>query len=166
LVSTVHVLGISGSLRKFSYNAGLLRAASELLPEGMTLEVFDLAPIPLFNQDLTDSGNIPEPVQQFKALIATPEYNYSMPGVLKNAIDWASRPVQGSPLDGKPLAMMGAGGGMGTSRAQYHLRQIAVFTNLLPLNKPKVTVQRAFEKFDAQGHLTDEPTRRQVRALL
>ncbi len=174
MVSSVHVLGISGSLRKFSYNAGLLRAASELLPEGMTLEVFDLAPIPLFNQDLTDSGNIPEPVQQFKAriaaadalLIATPEYNYSMPGVLKNAIDWASRPLQGSPLDGKPLAMMGAGGGMGTSRAQHHLRQIAVFTNMLPLNKPEVTVQRAFEKFDAQGHLTDEPTRQQVRALL
>jgi chromate reductase len=101
MASTVHVLGISGSLRKSSYNTGLLRAASELLPEGMTLEVFDLAPIPLFNQDLVDSGNIPEPVRQFKAriaaadalLIATPEYNYSMPGVLKNAIDWASCPV-------------------------------------------------------------------------
>jgi chromate reductase len=145
-----------------------------MLPDGATLEIFDLAPIPLYNQDLTEGGNIPESVQRFKAriaaadalLIATPEYNYSIPGVLKNALDWASRPPKDSPFDDKPLAIMGAGGGLGTGRAQYHLRQVAVFLNLLPLNKPEVLVQRAWEKFDAQGHLTDEPTRQQVRALL
>jgi chromate reductase len=171
---TIRVLGISGSLRRNSYNTGLLRAAAELLPEGMTLETFDLAPIPPFNQDILDTSGPPEPVKQFKAriaaadalLIATPEYNYSIPGVLKNAIDWASRPVQDSPLNGKPLSIMGAGGVMGTSRAQYHLRQVAVFTNMLPLNKPEVMVQRSQEKFDAKGNLTDEPTRQQIRALL
>ncbi len=137
-----HILGFSGSLRQASINSGLLRAAQTVLPVDMTLEIYDLTPIPLFCQDLVDQGNVPVPVQAFKArlaaadglLMATPEYNYSIPGVLKNAIDWASRPVADSPLNGKPLAIMGAGGAMGTSRAQYHLRQVAVYTNMLPLN--------------------------------
>jgi chromate reductase len=169
----IHVLGIAGSLRTHSHNAGLLRAAAEMLPEGMTLEIFDLAPIPLYNADL-EGPDAPEGVRAFKAriaaadalLIATPEYNYSIPGVLKNAIDWASRPPKESPLNGKPLALMGAGGRFGTTRAQLHLRQIAVFTNMLPLSKPEVMIQRSWEKFDAQGQLTDPDSRAEVRALL
>jgi chromate reductase len=145
-----------------------------MLPESMSLEIFDLSPIPLYNGDVEATG-IPEPVQNFKAriaaadalLIATPEYNYSIPGVLKNAIDWASRPPKDSPLNGKPVAIMGASGGPGgTIRAQMHLRHVFVFTNMLPLNKPEVRVMRAAEKFDAEGRLTDEATRKEVRALL
>jgi chromate reductase, NAD(P)H dehydrogenase (quinone) len=176
VTTAVHVLGISGSLREKSYNTGLLRAAAELLPEGMTLETFGLAPIPLFRQELADAGGdaIPAPVRELKAriaaadalLIATPEYNYSIPGVLKNAIDWASRPVAECPLSDMPMAMMGAGGVAGTVRAQLHLRQVAVYINLLPLNKPEVIIQRAWEKFDADGNLTDERSRQQVQALL
>jgi chromate reductase len=171
--NTIHVLGISGSLRKGSYNTALLRISEESLPPGMTLERYDLSLIPLYNGDVEAAG-FPESVQQFKEqiaaadalLIATPEYNYSVPGVLKNAIDWASRPAKTSPLNGKPLAIMGAGARMGTSRAQYHLRQIAVFTNMLPLNKPEVMVQNAFQKFDTNGNLLDEEVRKQVRELL
>ena len=172
-MTNIHVLEFSGSLRKASFNAGLLRAAGELLPEGMTLERFDLHPIPLYNADI-DGDNPPEPVREFKnriaaadaLLIVTPEYNYSVSGVLKNAIDWASRPPKTSPLDGKPLAMMGAGGVMGTLRAQTHLRQILQFNGTLPLQKPEVYVARAWEKFDADGNLIDAETRKQVRALL
>ncbi len=169
---TIHVLGFSGSLRKASYNTGLLRAAADVLPEGMMLEIFDLSPIPLFNQDL--ETNAPDAVKHFKEriraadalLIATPEYNFSIPGVLKNAIDWASRPPRENAFDGKPLAMMGAGGVVGTVRAQLHLRQVAVFTNMYVFNKPEVRVQRAWEKFDPNGNLTDEATHKEVRALL
>ena len=173
LKTSIHVLGISGSLRKASVNSGLLRTASQVLPEGMTLEIYDLSTIPLYNGDV-DAAGAPEPVLDFKRhiaaadalLIATPEYNYSMPGVLKNAIDWASRPAKESPLNGKPLAILGAGGISGTARAQLNLRQVAVFTNMLPLNKPEVIIQRAWEKFDAQGNPTDETILPQVRALL
>ncbi|MDZ7292114.1 MAG: NAD(P)H-dependent oxidoreductase [candidate division KSB1 bacterium] len=174
MIIPIHVLGFAGSLRKASYNAALLRAASELLPEGMTLEIFDLAPIPLYNNDVEAAG-APEAVRNFKEcirtadalLIATPEYNYSIPGVLKNAIDWASRPPKDSPLSGKPLAIMGASTGQwGTVRAQLHLRQICFANNMFPLNKPEVLVTRAAEKFDAAGRLTDETTRKYVRALL
>jgi len=174
VTTPIHVLGFSGSLRKASYNAALLRAAAELLPEKMSLEIFDLSPIPLYNNDIEVAG-VPEAVQNFKArikaaealLIVTPEYNYSIPGVLKNAIDWASRPPRESPLSGKPLAMMGASGGAsGTMRAQMHLRQVCVFTNMLPLNKPEVYVTKAAEKFDAEGRLTDEATRQRIRELL
>ncbi len=173
MATSVHVLGFAGSLRRGSYNRGLLRAAAEVLPEGMTLEVFDLAPIPLYNADVEAQG-YPGPVQEFKdriaaadaLLIATPEYNYSIPGVLKNAIDWASRPPDASPLNGKPLAMMGAGGMMGTSRAQYHLRQVAVAVNMLPLARPEFFVQRAASKFDAEGTLTDKDSFDYLRALL
>jgi len=173
-MKNLHLLGFSGSLRRGSFNSALLRAAAELLPEGVALEVLDLSPIPLYNRDVETAGT-PEAVQNFKAriaaadalLIATPEYNYSIPGVLKNAIDWASRPPKDTPLSGKPLAIMGAsGGGSGTMRAQMHLRHVAVFTNMLPLNKPEVYVTRAAEKFDAQGRLIDEPTRQRVRELL
>jgi chromate reductase len=144
-----------------------------MLPEDMTLETFDLSSIPLFDEDVLFAG-APEPVKNFKAriaaadalLIATPEYNYSIPGVLKNAIDWASRPLEDSPLNGKPIALMGAGGKYGTVRSQLHMRQVAVYTNMLPLNRPEVYAIRSWEKFDAEGNLTDEETRQAVRALL
>jgi len=173
MTEQTHVLGISGSLRKSSNNTGLLWAASELLPAGMSLEIYDISAIPLYNNDLLAEG-LPPAVQEFKAriaaadalLIATPEYNSSLPGVLKNAIDWASRPPKESSFTGKPLAMMGAGGVMGTSRAQAHLRQIAGGLNMLALNKPEVMVQRAWEKFDQHGNLTDDDTRQQVKDLL
>ncbi|MGD0709401.1 MAG: NADPH-dependent FMN reductase [Anaerolineaceae bacterium] len=173
MAETMKVLGISGSLRKGSYNTALLHEAKKLLPEGMELEIYDLSSLPLYNFDL-DNENPPEAVKQLRdhirsadaLLIATPEYNYSIPGVLKNALDWASRPAKSSALNGKPLAMMGAGGLMGTSRAQYHLRQVAVFTNMFPINKPEIFVTYASQKFDANGNLTDEIARQLIKELL
>jgi len=172
-VADIHVLGVSGSLRKSSYNTALLAAASELLPEGMTLEIFDISSIPLYDEDVRSLG-YPKAVREFRdriaaadaLLIATPEYNYSIPGVLKNAIDWASRPPDYL-LDGKPVAIMGAStGSFGTVRAQMHLRHVCVGCNMLPLNEPEVLVMRAQEKFDASGRLADETTRGLVRDLL
>jgi len=161
----IRVLGIAGSLRQGSYNRALLRAAQELAPAEMTIVTFDhLGSLPFYNEDVLAQG-VPAPVAALKEairkadalLIATPEYNYSIPGVLKNAIDWASRPVQDSPLNGKPVALMGAStGSFGTVRAQMHLRQVCVFTNMLALTRPQVLVARAREKFDQQGRLTDE----------
>lgn len=167
----VHILGISGSLRKHSYNTKLLRVAEELMPEGMSLELFDLSPIPFFNQDL--ESNPPEIVADFKTriaatdglIIATPEYNYSIPGVLKNAIDWASRPPRTGPLNDKPLAIIGAGGRFGTTLAQQHLRQIASHLNMHTLNTPEVLIQRPWEKFE-EGLLIDERTRAQLSRML
>ena len=174
-LSEIKVLGIAGSLREGSYNRALLRAARDLAPEGLEIRIFErLADIPLYNEDVRAHGD-PEPVVALKEAIrradallwATPEYNYSIPGVLKNAIDWASRPPKDSPLNGKPVAIMGATTGLwGTVRSQMHLRQVCVFTNMHPLNKPQVLVARAASKFDDDGHLTDETTRRFVRELL
>jgi chromate reductase, NAD(P)H dehydrogenase (quinone) len=172
--ATLHILGIAGSLRAGSYNRALLRAAQEIAPEGMQITAFDLAPIPLYNGDVEAQGD-PEPVIALKTaireadalLIVTPEYNYGVPGVLKNAIDWASRPPGQSPLNGKPVALMGATPGMtGTARAQLQLRQAFVFTQSYPLAGPEVLVPRATEKFDTEGRLTDEATRQHVRRLL
>ena len=167
------VLGIAGSIRAGSANRGLLREASRLLPSGMKLEFFDLAPIPLFNEDVRVAGT-PESVKELKRrlaaadgiLFSVAEYNYSLSGVLKNAIDWASRPVEESPLAGKPIAIMGAGGGLGTARAQYHLRQVAVFTDMLPMNKPELMVSKSWERFDKEGNLLDETVRPQLQAFL
>jgi chromate reductase len=169
--TSVHILGISGSLRKNSYNTKLLNVVKELLPEGMSLEIFDLSPIPLFNQDL--EANPPDIVADFKTriaaadglLIATPEYNYSIPGVLKNALDWASRPPRNGPLNDKPLAIIGAGGRFGTTLAQQHLRQIVSHLNMHTLNSPEVLVQRSWEKFEGDL-LTDERTRIQLSRML
>lgn len=170
----VYVLGFAGSLRKQSYNRALLAAAEDYLPEGMTLEQYDISDIPLFDQDVLDNDGYPESAQQFRdriadadaVLIVTPEYNYSVPGVLKNAIDWASRPPN-PPFNGKPVAVMGASDGpWGTIRAQLHLRQVFVFLNAFPVQQPQVMVPKAGEKFDAQGRLTDEGVANQVRALL
>jgi len=167
------ILGFAGSLRKDSYNKSLLRAAMELLPEGAELEVFDLERIPPFNQDLEDHPT--EKVKEFKAkiraadaiLIATPEYNYSIPGVLKNAIDCASRPYGDNAFAHKPVAIMGASPGMmGTARAQYHLRQCFVFLSCFALNQPEVMVSFAQEKIDKDGTVTDQKTREKIRELL
>jgi chromate reductase len=169
----IRILGIAGSLRKGSYNHGALRAATELAPEGATIEIFELDGIPGFNQD--EEQNPPAKVAELKRkireadaiLFVTPEYNYSVPGVLKNAIDWASRPYGDSAWDGKPAAIMGASiGGIATARAQYHLRQMMVFLNMFPINQPEVMIANAGEKFDDQGNLTDEATRDFIRQLL
>jgi chromate reductase len=172
---TIRVLGIAGSLRRDSYNRALLRAAQELAPAEVEITTFAwLGSIPLYNEDIRAQSD-PAPVAALKRaireadalLIATPEYNYSIPGVLKNAIDWASRPPQDSPLNGKPVALMGAStGSFGTVRAQMHLRQVCVFTNMLALTRPQVLVARAREKFDQQGRLTDETSIGYVRELL
>lgn len=173
MTTSITVLGFAGSLRKNSYNRAALRVAVELAPPGMTIETFDLRPIPLYDADVEAAG-LPEPVQRFRnriaaadaLLIATPEYNYSMPGVLKNAIDWASRPPD-QPMNGKPIAIMGASiGYFGAGRAQYHLRQTCVFVNMLPLNKPEVFIPLAQQKFDAEGRLTDEHARKAIQTLL
>ncbi|HEY3910302.1 MAG TPA: NADPH-dependent FMN reductase [Stellaceae bacterium] len=167
------VLGICGSLRKGSYNMATLRTAIELKPPGMTIKVAEIGTIPLYNEDVRAQG-FPPPVevlrQQIKAadaaLFVTPEYNYSMPGVLKNAIDWASRPPD-QPFAGKPVAIMGAGAGMaGTARAQYDLRRSCVFLDMHPVNKPEVLIGQAQTKFDASGRLTDEAGRGFIRDLL
>jgi chromate reductase, NAD(P)H dehydrogenase (quinone) len=169
----IRILGIPGSLRQASYNKAALRAAQELLPDGATLEVFDLDGLPSFNED--DEGALPGRVVELKArirgadaiLIATPEYNYSVPGVLKNAIDWASRPYGDNVWDGKPVAIMGASPGpQGTARAQYHLRQTFVFLNMYPVNRPEVMISNAAQRFDAQGQLVDEGLRARIRQLL
>lgn len=169
----VHVLGISGSLRKGSFNTALLHAAVELAPAGMTIEIAEIRDVPLYDEDVRSAG-LPAPVHALRErigaadalLIVTPEYNYSVPGVLKNAIDWVSRPPA-QPFAKKPLAIMGASGGLGgTMRAQYHLRQIAVFLDMHPLNKPEVFVRSAQERIDSEGKLTDEPTRKVIAEQL
>jgi chromate reductase, NAD(P)H dehydrogenase (quinone) len=167
------LLGISGSLRRGSYNTALIRIAQEECPTGVAFRTADISKIPPYNEDVRLLGDPPsvgllkEQIRTADALlIATPEYNYSVPGVLKNAIDWASRPPETSPFGNKPLAIMGAGGMMGTARAQYHLRQIAVFTNMHPLNKPELFVRRAAEKFDEEGNPRNPMLRDQVRNLV
>jgi chromate reductase len=169
----VRILGIAGSLRRQSYNRGALRAATELAPEGATVEIFELDGLPAFNQD--EDQNPPPKVSELKRrireadaiLFVTPEYNYSIPGVLKNAIDWASRPYGDSAWNGKPAAIMGASvGGIATARAQYHLRQMMVFLNMFPINQPEVMIGNAGEKFDEAGNLTDEKTKDYIRKLL
>jgi len=167
------ILGIAGSLRRESYNRAALRAATQLVPEGASIEIFELDGIPGFNQD--EEQNPPEKVVELKRrireadaiLIVTPEYNYSIPGVLKNAIDWASRPYGDSAWNGKPAAIMGASiGAIGTARAQYHLRQMFVFLNMFPINQPEVMIGNASERFDAEGNLTDDTTKDFIRQLL
>jgi chromate reductase len=169
----ITILGIAGSLRRQSYNRSALRAAKQLAPEGVTIDIFELDGIPAFNED--QETNPPAQVVDLKKriraadalLFVTPEYNYSVPGVLKNAIDWASRPYGDSAWSGKPAAIMGASiGNIATARAQYHLRQICVFLNVFPLNQPEVMIGNASQRFDAEGNLTDESTREHIRKLL
>lgn len=167
------ILGIAGSLRNDSYNRSLLRAATELVPENVRLETFELDGLPMFNQDEEQNPHpkVAELKQRVRAadaiLFVTPEYNYSIPGVLKNAIDCASRPYGDSAWAGKPVAVMGASvGTLGTARAQYHLRQTFVFLNMHAVNQPEVMVANASDRFDQNGKLTDEKTKKLVQQLL
>jgi chromate reductase, NAD(P)H dehydrogenase (quinone) len=167
------VCGLCGSLRRGSFNAAALRAACDLAPAGLSIETGEIGDLPLYNDDVRLAG-YPPPVARLRAqlsaadaiLIVTPEYNYSVPGVLKNAIDWASRPPDQA-FDGKPVAVMGASPSLlGSARAQYHLRQMLIFLNALPVNRPEVFITQANAKFDEAGRLTDEPTRDMIRKLL
>ena len=174
MTQTLRILGVAGSLRAGSFNRSLLRAAVELAPNGMTIELFDLLQVPLYNGDVEAAGDPPGVAALKQAiaaadgvLMATPEYNHGVPGVMKNALDWASRPPRGAVLAGKPVAMMGASpGATGTARAQSQLRQSLVFTDSPALPQPEILVYRAHEKFDAEGRLTDEKTREFVGRLL
>jgi chromate reductase len=169
----MRILGIAGSTREGSYNRALLRAAQSLVPEGATIETFDIKGLPGFSQD--DETNPPAQVVELKQLIrdadailfVTPEYNYSVPGVLKNAIDWASRPYGDSAWTRKPVAIMGASvGTLGTARAQYHLRQMFVFLNMFAVNQPEVMISQAHKHFDTEGNLTDDAAKKLIRQLL
>lgn len=173
MTDNITILGIAGSLRKDSYNRAALRAAQQLAPDDAKIEIFELHEIPPFNQD--DEQPPPAKVSELKTriraadaiLFATPEYNYSIPGVLKNAIDWASRPYGDSAWEGKPVAVMGASvGTLGTARAQYHLRQVFVFLNMHAFNRPEVMIGNAAQRFDAQGNLTDATSQDLIRQLL
>jgi len=169
----INVIGLSGSLRLGSYNTALLRATGELAPDGLHIETYDISDIPLYNDDVRLAG-FPEPVARMRdalraadaVLIASPEYNRSVPGVLKNAIDWASRgPDQ--PFAGKPIAFMGVSrGALGTALANHHLRQIFVYLDAVMVNGPEVMIGGGPQKFDVTGRLVDEPTRRFVAAHL
>lgn len=168
------ILGFAGSLRRASYNRSLLRAAQEEAPAGMRIEIFDLLDVPLYNEDVEAEGD-PEGVIRFKQairaadglLITTPEYNHGVPGVTKNAIDWASRPPRQAALDGKPVAILGASPGItGTARGQSQLRQAFEFTNSYCMPQPEILVYQAHTKFDAEGRLTDAKTREYLGRFL
>jgi chromate reductase len=173
-MNAIKILGIAGSLRKGSRNRAALRAAQQLARPEAVIDVFDLEGIPIYNDDLWRDA-IPPRVLELKqavrdadaVLLVTPEYNYSFSGVLKNAIDWASRPYGDSAWRHKPVAIMGAAdSALGTGRAQYQLRQCFVFLEMYALNQPEVLINHASEKFDAQGKLTDAATRTRIRDML
>ena len=170
----MQILGIAGSLRSGSHNRALIRAARELAPTGVEIVEFDLRGLPFYDGDVEAAGD-PETVAAFKdairaadaLLIATPEYNRGIPGVLKNAIDWASRPALASPLAGKPVGIMGASTGRGgTRRAQQQLRDALEFPRAVVLDEPPVLVPEAFMRFDEHGELVDEETRSSIAELL
>lgn len=165
-MTDVRILGVAGSLRRGSLNRALLRAAIKLAPAGLTIDAFDLADVPLYNGDVEAAGD-PAGVTAFKnairaadaVLFVTPEYNHGVPGVMKNAVDWASRPARDAALSGKPVGIIGASPGqVGTARGQSQLRQAFEFTNSFCMPQPEILVFRATEKFDANGDLTDAKT--------
>jgi len=174
-MSHIHLLGICGSLRQTSVNRGLLRAAQAALPAHVTLDIAELGDVPFYSSDIEQK---PEAVKRLLAqieaadslVLACPEYNYSIAPALKNALDWASREPDNKLLYGKTVALMGAGGGMGTSRAQYHLRQVCICLNLHVLNKPEVFVNAFADNFNAQGDVVSEELRglltKQTQALV
>ena len=177
MIEKIRILGIAGSLREGSYNRGVLRAAAELVPENGEIDIVELDGMPGFNQDEEKSppAKVVELKQRIReadaVLFVTPEYNNSNPGVLKNAIDWASRPYGDNAWAGKPAAIMGASvGAIATARAQYHLRQVMVFLDMHPLNQPEVMIGNCADKFNEAGELTDEKTRdhisKQLKALI
>ena len=159
-MKSLHVMGICGSLRRQSTNLGLLRYAKEHAPSGMVIELADLQDVPFYNADLKE---IPGPVQKLNEsignadalLLACPEYNYSLAPALKNSLDWASRATDNHLLAGKPLAILGSGGGMGSARSQYHLRQVCVFLDLHPLNKPEIFSNAFNGSFDEEGNVVN-----------
>jgi len=166
MTTPTRVVGFAGSLRRGSYNRGLLRAVAELAPETMEFEAVSIDGVPLYNQDVEEAG-VPGAVEALRQavaaaeglLIATPEYNHGVPGVTKNAVDWLSRPPRHSVLDGKPVAILGASPGItGTARGQSQLRQAFESTNSPVMPQPEILVYRAHEKFDDTGRLTDERT--------
>ena len=173
MADEITILGIAGSLRKDSYNKGALRAARELCPEGARLEIYDIAGLPLFNQD--EEKNPTPRVSEFKQkiraadaiLLVTPEYNYGVPGVMKNALDVASRPYGDNAWNGKPVALMSAAASIaGGIRAQYQIRQCFVFLNMDAVMQPEVAIGNAQQRFDANGNLTDETSKKLIRQLL
>ena len=168
------ICAISGSLRKGSFNTAALRAAQELAPAGTTIAIAPIDDLPLYNEDLRVGGSFPPAAERLREairaadalLFAAPEYNFSVSGVLKNAIDWASRPPN-QPFDGKAYAILGASGGLvGTARGQYHLRQIMVGLNAFAVNVPQVFIAVAAQKFDAEGRFTDKGGRDLIAQLL
>jgi chromate reductase len=170
----IQIVAFAGSLRRASYNRGLTRAAVDEAPDGVAIDLFDLRGIPLYDQDLEDAGE-PASVVAFKSalaradalLVATPEYNHGVPGVLRNALDWASRPRITSPLRDKPVAVMGASTGRGaTARAQAQLRDAFVFTGACVMPQPELLVGIASEHFDADGDVIDPELRQQVREMV
>ncbi len=169
----IKIVGFSGSLRKGSYNTALLKYVQKISPPHINFEIADISKIPLYNEDVRLAGE-PEPVKAFKEhlassdalMIASPEYNYSIAGVMKNAIDWASRPLDTSPLNGKPVAFVSVGGRFGGSRAVYHLHQVAIFTNMYPLNKPELLISNGPENFDENGNPLDPKMEERVLNLL
>lgn len=170
-MTEIRLLGICGSLRRASHNMTLLKTAQQLLPAGVSLEIADLTEVPFFNADLTTKPPavvaLLDALQKADGLVfACPEYNYSIAPALKNALDWASREPDNRLLAGKAAAIMGAGGGMGTSRAQYHLRQVGVYLDLRFLNKPEVFVNAFSGVFAADGRLQDDKIRDAIRAQL
>ena len=170
---SITILGIPGSLRRASVNRGLLRAAQAVAPWGVAVEILDLAPIPFYNPDVEALGP-PAPVIELRERIAradalmltVPEYNHSFTAVLKNALDWASRPRPVSVLLRKPVALMGAGGGFGTVRSQMALRPVLASNEAYLLPKPELYVVGAAERFDLEGNLTDDSVREAVRELV
>jgi chromate reductase len=174
MIERVGILGVAGSLRRDSLNRALLRAARELAPDDMTVAIFDLADVPLYNGDIEAAGD-PGPVANLKqaireadgVLFVTPEYNHGVPAVMKNAVDWASRPPRDAVLQRKPVGIIGASPGItGTARGQTQLRQAFEFTNSRCMSQPELLVFKAHEKFDGEGRLVDEPTRRFLRRYL
>jgi chromate reductase len=176
MVEKIKIAGIAGSLRKGAYSKAVLNAAKELAPEGTDFEICGIEDIPPFNQDM--EGNMPNSVKEVKAklmaadaiVIVTPEYNFSFPGVLKNAIDALSRPEGGksaNPFDSKPLAIMSNSPYMlGGSRAYYQLRQVFVYLNANVLNRPEVIIPFVNDKLDKEGRLSDEATREHIKKQL
>ena len=171
--SPIRLIGISGSLRKQSYNSGALRAVGSLVPEDMTFDVADITDLPFFNADIEQAG-FPDAVKAFRSraaaadalIFAVPEYNFSLSGVLKNALEWLSRPPD-PPTNGKACAVFGASvSPLGTARGQFHFRHVCVSLNMVPVNVPHVDIANAKAKFDAQSRLTDEASLAALRQLL
>jgi chromate reductase len=173
-MADLSILAFAGSLRRDSYNRALLRAAAELAPDGMAIEIFDLAEVPLYNGDVEAEGD-PAAVACLKraiaaadgVLMATPEYNHGVPAVMKNAVDCASRPPRSAPLGGKPVGIVGASPGItGSARGQSQLRQAFEFTNSYCMPQPELLMFKAHEKFDPEGRLTDASTREHLARYL